>query len=92
MLSILRKTKIDEATPISQDVSGLLMEMLKYGKPRLGVYSSNGLYWSCSVEMNTNTPGSVFDIKSEFNVHTKPYDAAKECYERILNTMKVLGK
>jgi hypothetical protein len=63
----------------------LLIELLKYGQPRVGVYNSNG-QWHCSVEMNTNTVGADFKCKSEFN-HATPTEAARLCLERVLKAV-----
>lgn len=65
-----------------------LEEMRYYGKPRVSLMS-NGWY-SC-IEMNTNTTGTSFEVKSEFDCQT-PTLAAKQCHERMLNALKELTK
>jgi hypothetical protein len=65
-----------------------LEHMKYYGKPRVSLIS-NG--WYCTVEMNTNTTGTSFDVKSEFD-HLTPVEAAKQCHERIINALKELTK
>ena len=64
----------------------LLVELLQYGQPRVGVYGSDGK-WSCSVEMNTNTVGADFKCRSEHN-HSTPTEAAKICLERVLKAVE----
>lgn len=87
MLTVLQKlskaTKVEELT-----LEEHLQEMRYYGKPRVSLMS-NGWY-SC-IDMNTNTTGTTFEIKSEFD-HPTPTLAAKQCHERILNALKELTK
>jgi len=87
MLTVLQKiskaTKVEELT-----LEEHLQEMRYYGKPRVSLMS-NGWY-SC-IEMNTNTTGTTFEIKSDFD-HPTPTLAAKQCHERILNALKELTK
>jgi hypothetical protein len=60
----------------------LLLELKNFGKPRVGIYGSDGT-WHCSVDMNTNTVGADFQCKSDFN-QPNPTAAAKQCLERVL--------
>ena len=87
MLTVLQKlskaTKVEELT-----LEEHLQQMRYYGKPRVSLMS-NGWY-SC-IEMNTNTTGTTFEIKSDFD-HPTPTAAAKQCHERILNALKELTK
>jgi hypothetical protein len=59
----------------------LLEELYQYGKPRVGVYGSDGK-WYCAVEMNTNTVGADFKCASEFD-HATATEAARVCLERV---------
>jgi hypothetical protein len=68
----------------------LLIELLQYGQPRVGVYGSDGK-WSCSVEMNTNTVGADFKCRSEHD-HATPTEAAKVCLERVLKAVEQYKK
>ena len=84
-----------KVTPISnaRKVEDLTLEehleqMRYYGKPRVSLMS-NGWY-SC-IEMNTNTTGTSFEVKSDFDCQT-PTLAAKQCHERMLNALKELTK
>lgn len=87
MLTVLQKlskaTKVEELT-----LEEHLQEMRYYGKPRVSLMN-NGWY-SC-IDMNTNTTGTSFEIKSDFD-HATPTLAAKQCHERILNALKELTK
>lgn len=85
MLSLLKKPE-PELQPINEDLQELLLYMIRYGKPRMH-YLEGG--WYVKVEMNTNTKGTQFDVASEFG-HSTPLSAAKECHERIINSMKAL--
>ena len=84
----LVKDALGSAEKVPEDLSNLLIELLKYGHPRL---SHLGGGWHCNVEMNTNTTGADFKISSNFDIPT-PYQAAKQCHERIINTLKNLSK
>lgn len=79
---------VDKPNVVTDDLSEILVEMLKYGHPRVSHLNGG---WHCNVEMNTNTTGSEFKIRSEFDMAT-PIAAAKQCHERILNTLKNITK
>lgn len=80
---------ISEAKRIENlSLEELLTEMLRYGKPRVS-YVDKG--WYSTVEMNTNTVGTKFDVSSEFGQPT-PLHAARMCHERILNALRELNK
>jgi hypothetical protein len=68
----------------------LLEELYQYGKPRVGVYGSDGK-WYCAVEMNTNTAGADFKCASEFD-HATPTEAARVCLERVLKAVEQYKK
>ncbi len=74
---------------IPADLSELLKVMMRYGQPRLGIYGTSG--WHCSVNMNTNTTGTSFEVKSDFNL-ADPYLAAKQCMERIHSALEALKR
>lgn len=71
------------------DLNALLIESQKYGKLFLMRTSFPG--WRCSIEMNTNTTGAMFEIKSENDCAT-PILAAVQCLERMYIALKTLGK
>jgi hypothetical protein len=66
----------------------LLMELVKYGKPRVSMLGGG---WHCNVEMNTNTVGADFKCASEFDIST-PTEAAKQCLERVLKAVEQYRK
>jgi hypothetical protein len=80
------KTKFLEQPSLEE----LLVELLQYGQPRVGVYGSD-CKWSCSVEMNTNTVGADFKCRSEHN-HSTPTEAARVCLERVLKAVEQYRK
>ena len=89
-MGLLSLIKNEETTTsrVTEDLGGLLMEMLRYGHPRVSHLQGG---WYSIVEMNTDTVGAKFDIKSEFD-HPTPLSAAKECHERIITALKALNK
>lgn len=84
---------INEAIKVEQmSLEELLMELKKYGKPKVGMYGSGtDETWHCSVDMNTNTVGAEFKCRSEFN-HTTPTEAAKVCMERVIKAVEQYRK
>jgi hypothetical protein len=87
MLTVIPKvsnaTKIEDLT-----LEEHLQQMRYYGKPRVSLMSDG---WYSCVDMNTNTTGTSFEVKSDFD-HTTPTLAAKQCHERILNALRELTK
>lgn len=73
--------------PRPTDLNEQLIALARYGKPRLGMYSQG---WCATVEMNTNTTGTSFEVKSEFG-HKTPATAVAECIERVHTALKALG-
>lgn len=88
ILSLLKKEE-PEAHQVHEDLQEILTSLVKYGKPRLSYFTSSGGGWTCTVEMNTNTVGSTFEVRSEFN-HKDPIDAVKQCRERIETAIKAI--
>jgi hypothetical protein len=88
MLTLFKTVTEDEARPVPQEsLDEILMELLNYGQPRIGVYGSD-MKWHCNVEMNTNTIGSDFKVRSEWN-HATPIEAAKICRDRIVKAVAI---
>jgi hypothetical protein len=69
-----------------EDLNDLLLEMCRYGKPRVVLITEG---WYCSINMHTTTTGTDFTISSDF-YHATPIAAAKQCYERIVAAVKQL--
>jgi len=78
--SISQARKVEDMT-----LEQIMEELLNYGQPKLGVYGSD-CKWSCSVDMNTNTVGADFKVRSEWD-HITPLRAAKECLERAISAV-----
>lgn len=87
----LVKKSESQAFPLENStLEELLIELKNYGRPRVGIYGSDGL-WHCTVEMNTNTVGADFKCSSSFD-HPSPLSAAKECLERVLKAVEQYRK
>lgn len=87
MLTVIQK--LSKATKVEDlSLEEHLQQMRYYGKPRVSLM--NGGWYSC-IDMNTNTTGTSFEVKSDFD-HPTPTLAAKQCHERILNALKELTK
>lgn len=82
-LKVCNATRIEDLT-----LEEHLEKMAYYGKPRVSLVS-NG--WHSSIEMNTNTTGTTFEIRSDFD-HASPLMAVKQCHERIVSVLKELSK
>lgn len=68
------------------NLEATLTELARYGRPRLGMYSGG---WHCCVDMNTNTTGTSFEVKSDFGM-AEPATAARQCLERIHGALAAL--
>lgn len=66
----------------------ILVEIAQYGHPSLMQHSDGG--WSCSVDVKVNATGVDFKVRSGFKCAT-PREAAKECYQRLVESLKGLG-
>lgn len=66
----------------------VLLELCYYGTPSVH-RMSNG--WWCRCQMHVATAGTTFQIDSETN-HATPLLAARECAERVVETLKKWAK
>lgn len=73
------------------DLEGRLVWLLKFGIPRLSRVRSSPGGWHASIEMNTNTEGASFDVKSEFD-HATPSQALDVLIRRMLAALAAQGK
>lgn len=88
---LVKKPELTDAKRIpDMTLDELLIALLDYGKPKVGVYGSDEL-WHCSIEMNTNTVGAEFKCRSDFSMQT-PQAAAAQCYERVLKAVEQYQK
>ncbi len=70
-----------EQPQLSQiDLQELLLDMQKYGKPRIHCHDDNT--WSCAIDVNISPVGAKFEVRSDFNQLT-PVAAAIQCNERL---------
>lgn len=77
-MNIVRAIK--EAVVDHESLEGVLAQLQRMGKPRLGMYGDDGT-WSCNVDMFVNATGAEFKVRSEFDCKT-PMQAARQCLER----------
>jgi hypothetical protein len=70
------------------DLEGQLLALAKYGHPFLFLTKGGG--WRASVDMNTNTTGTSFEVKSDSD-HRTPSAAMKQCTERVQQALTALG-
>ena len=78
----------ESATPTQQpqgeldhiDLQELLLDMQKYGKPRIHCHDDNT--WSCAIDVNISPVGAKFEVRSDFKQLT-PVAAAIQCNERL---------
>lgn len=69
-----------------EDLNDLLLEMCRYGRPRVVLITEG---WYCSINMHTTTTGTDFTISSDFYQQT-PIAAAKQCHARIIAAVQQL--
>lgn len=69
------------------DLCELLMEMSRWGRPRLGMYNDA---WHCNIEVNVAMVGAKFEVSSDFKQAT-PIAAFLMCRERLHAALKNLG-
>ena len=81
MLNVIRT---DEPIKETQDtLEKVLVELTLYGKPRVS-YQGDG--WCSTIEMNTNSSGVSFDVKSDFK-QPSPIAAVLQCRSRMLEAI-----
>ncbi|MFJ3047031.1 hypothetical protein ACIPEN_14465 [Herbaspirillum chlorophenolicum] len=86
-MSQVTKLERHPEDPIIHDLNDLLDETTRYGRIRL-MRMKDG--WYCVIEMNTNTTGTSFEVKSEFD-HGTPIEAAHCCIQRMHAALRTLG-
>lgn len=63
-----------------------LVWLCQFGKPRVSMLDTG---WHASIQMNTNTTGTSFEVKSEFGNQT-PSAAVSQLIERMLSALVAL--
>ncbi len=66
------------------NLDDLLVKLCHLGDPSLTKMRGG---WWCRVRMHVTAKGCNFEIESEIN-NTTPTDAARQCAERALSTLK----
>lgn len=61
------------------DIEGVLLELTKYGEPRVSYMARHGFY--ARIEVFVTGKGTSFDVQSRY--FKNPTDAVIECYERL---------
>ena len=78
----------DAAQPQATDLQGVLLELAKWGQPRVGQFKDGE--WHCTVDANITPLGAKFEVRSEYSCKT-PTEAALQCRERLLAAVKTIG-
>lgn len=77
------------ATPITEDLESVLMDLARYGRPRIGQYGDDNT-WNCTIEASISPIGAKFEVRSDFK-QTTPLAAALQCRDRLREAVKALG-
>jgi hypothetical protein len=75
--------------PSVETLEDVLMQLAKWGRPRVGQYGDDGT-WHCGVDVNVAPTGIKFEAKSDFNQKT-PLEAALQCRKNLLAAVKAIG-
>jgi len=76
------------ATPASETLEDVLLELTKWGTPRVQ-YFDDGT-WYCCVNVKVTPVGVTFEAKSDFKQPT-PLAAALQCRANLLAAVKSIG-
>lgn len=87
--SIIDQAKSELATATSESLEDVLIELSKWGRPRIGQFSIDGT-WCCSIKVNVTATGVTFEARSDFKQPT-PLDAALMCRQNLRDTVKAIG-
>lgn len=69
--------------PEQHTVEECLIEMEKYGYPRIGKFKSG---WHSHIEVFVTGAGVDFEVKSQFS-HATPASAVNQCYDRLIKAL-----
>jgi len=75
--------------PAGESLEDILLELAKWGRPRVGQYGDDGT-WHCGVDVNVAPTGIKFEAKSDFKQPT-PIAAALQCRANLLAAVKAIG-
>lgn len=76
-------------TATSESLEDVLMELAKWGKPRVGQYGSDGT-WNCNLEVSITPIGAKFEVRSDFKQNT-PLAAALQCRDNLREAVQAIG-
>lgn len=79
--SRLRDTTQSQVKLGTVDLQQMLLDMQRYGRPRISCHSDNT--WTCVLDVSISQIGAKFEVCSEFCTHTTPVSAAIQCNERV---------
>lgn len=79
--------ELHSVTKAHESLEELMVSMCRYGQPKLSMLDSG---WNCWIQMRVQSAGASFEIRSEFG-HKEPIAAAKECADRIAETLAKIG-
>ena len=76
--------------PSVETLEDVLMQLARWGRPRIGQYGSTDSGWHCLVDVTVTPVGITFEAKSDFN-HATPISAALQCRKNLLEAVKAIG-
>lgn len=75
------------------DLESLLLQLAKYGQPRLGQYGTGSQGWHCSLNLFIPGEGVSMEVKSDHSsAEMSPMEAATQCAERLAAVLEGLKK
>ena len=96
LLNIFKPGPVLERSPepappqsIGESLEDVLLELAKWGKPRVGQYGSDET-WNCNLEVSITPIGAKFEVRSDFK-QTTPLAAALQCRENLREAVKTIG-
>lgn len=72
-----------------ESLEDVLLDLAKWGKPKVGQYGTDGT-WQCSIDVNVTPTGVRFEARSDFKQVT-PLAAALMCRKNLLDAVKAMG-
>lgn len=85
-MSSLVTAKTGTVDRVPDDLSGKLQWLCRFGKPNIHRHEA----WAANIEMNTNTTGSEFKVRSGFN-HVTPDAAVDALIANMLQALAAVG-
>jgi hypothetical protein len=76
--------------PVGETLEDVLLDLAKWGKPRVGQYGSSHSGWHCHVDVTVTPVGITFEAKSDFK-HATPLEAAMVCRKNLRDAVKAIG-